>query len=353
MNFTKVIFYLLLIAAIVSGVYFYSRVFGYIAMAMVLSYLLDPLVSWVERRHLPRWMAVLCVYLGILGVLAWLSLGFVPDLVRQGRGLIDIMQTNTPGGENLLVTLPFLRDVYQLLLNLDKQLPNLDLAAQFLTFLASAQTFLTTLPQTILDNYSEIIGAVSYVGTVPLISFFLLKDKVLFRKAMVAAASNRYFELVIIFMNKIDETVGRYMRAMLLEVIAVSIMVSIALTAIGVPNAVLIGVVAGVANIIPYFGPFMGAGVAILTVLVNGSPSIMILWVALTMYLVQVIDNNIVYPVVVGTTINMHPLIVLLTVLAGGWFGGILWMLISVPLVYICYSMLRVIYVNLREFRLL
>lgn len=353
MNWTKILFYLLLVCAVAMALYFYSRVFGYVAMALVLSYLLDPLVSWVERRHLPRWLSVLCVYLAILGALAWLSLRFVPDLVRQGRDLIQLIQSGASSGDNLLVTLPFIRDLYRFLVNLDNQLPNIDIAGQFLAFLDTAQLFLTKLPETIINNYSTIIGAVSYVGTVPLISFFLLKDKVQIRKAIVSMTSNRYFELAIIFMNKVDETVGRYMRAMLFEVIAVSIMVSIALSAIGVPNAILIGVVAGVANIIPYFGPFMGGGVAVLNVLVDGSPPIMIVWVALTMYLVQVIDNNIVYPVVVGKTINMHPLIVLLTVLAGGWFGGILWMLLSVPLVYICYSMIRVMYVNLKEFRLL
>jgi len=353
MNWTKLLFYSLLAGVIALGVYFYSRVFGYVALALVLSYLLDPLVNWVERLHLPRWLAVLCVYLGIIGILAWLSVRFIPDLVRQGRNLITMMQNTPPSGDNLLVTLPFLRDIHRFLAGLDSQLANLDLAPQFMTFLSSAQLFLTKLPQTVLDNYSAIIGAASYVGTVPLISFFLLKDKVQIRKAIVSSVSNRYFELVIIFMNKIDETVGRYMRAMLFEVIAVAFMVSVALSAIGVPNAILIGVVAGVANIIPYFGPFMGAGVAVLNVLVDGSPSIMILWVALTMYLVQVIDNNIVYPVVVGKTINMRPLIVLLTVLAGGWFGGIFWMLVSVPLAYICYSMMRVMYINLKEFRLL
>jgi predicted PurR-regulated permease PerM len=76
-------------------------------------------------------------------------------------------------------------------------------------------------------------------------------------------------------------------------------------------------------------------------------------YAALAMWLVQVIDNNIVYPVVVGTTINMHPLLVLLTVLAGGWYGGILWMLISVPLVYLIYSVISVLYVNLKEYRII
>jgi predicted PurR-regulated permease PerM len=71
------------------------------------------------------------------------------------------------------------------------------------------------------------------------------------------------------------------------------------------------------------------------------------------MYLIQVLDNNIVYPIVVGTSINMHPLIVFLTVLAGGWSGGIVGMLVSVPIVYLVYNLTKVLYVNFKEYKML
>jgi len=71
------------------------------------------------------------------------------------------------------------------------------------------------------------------------------------------------------------------------------------------------------------------------------------------MYIVQVVDNNIVYPVVVGTTIRMHPLVVLLTVITAGWIGGIIWMLVSVPLVYIVFSLVKVTHDNLKAFRII
>ncbi|HOA30080.1 MAG TPA: AI-2E family transporter, partial [Candidatus Cloacimonadota bacterium] len=85
----------------------------------------------------------------------------------------------------------------------------------------------------------------------------------------------------------------------------------------------------------------------------DGGPFLSMVYAALAMYIVQVIDNNVVYPVVVGTTIDMHPLWVLLTVLAGGWYGGILWMLISVPMVFLVYQLVMVLYTNLKEFRII
>ncbi len=140
---------------------------------------------------------------------------------------------------------------------------------------------------------------------------------------------------------------------MLLELIAVAAMSSMALSIIRVPYPVLIGISAGVANIIPYFGPLFGGALAVLSVAFTGGSFINMVHAALAMYIVQLIDNNIVYPVVMGKSIQMHPLWVLLPVLAGGRYGGILWMLISVPLVFIVYQLTRALYTNLKSFRII
>jgi predicted PurR-regulated permease PerM len=353
MNITKIAFYLLMAIVLVAGIFFYRWIFGYLFFALILSYILDPIVSWFELRRVPRWLSVLVVYALVAGLLAWFSARFVPDLIRQGNNLIALIRAEEGGSGKFLISLPFVRSIHDFLANLDARIPTLDLSAKFVQLIDSASAQLGHLPKILVDNYQTILGTISFVATIPLISFFLLKDKHRFRKAMISLAPNRYFELTIIIMNKIDETVGRFLRAMIFEVIAVSIMVSASLSIVGVPYAVLIGVTAGVANIIPYFGPFTGGAVAVLVILIEGGPPVMILWTVLALYLVQVVDNNIIYPVVVGTTIKMHPLIVLLTVLAGGWFGGIIWMLISVPLVYMVYSLVKELYLNLRQFRLI
>ena len=352
-NYTKILFYLVLLTALGFGIWFYSYVFGYVIAALVLAYILDPLVNAVERLRFPRWLAVLSVYIVLAGLIALLVALFAPSLYDQGAQLISLLQEDRPGTTNPLVELPLLKDIHVVLMDLDARIPVLDLANEYVNFMDMVVEHLVELPKTIMQNYSTIIGAVSYVGMIPLICFFLLLDKVRFRKGILSLIPNRYFELTIILIGKIDETVGNFMRAMLFEVLAVALMVFVALSILNVPYAILIGVVAGVANIIPYFGPFIGGCVAVLSSLIAGQPTIMILWVALAMYLVQLVDNNLVYPVLVGKTIDMHPLIVLLTVLAGGWFGSLVWMLISVPLLYITYTMIRETYLNFKMFKLL
>ncbi len=353
MNWTKFIFYTFLIVVLVLGVFFYRWVFANLLYAMIFSYILDPFVAWFERRRFPRWLSVLSVYLIIVGVIAWFTSRFIPDLVQQGNYLFDFFTSGEQLSGQYIISLPFVHGIYEFLQNLDARIPGLTLAPKLMELLDSANSFLAALPKLLMDNYQNIISTISVIATIPLLSFFMLKDKYKLRKAAMELSNNRYFELCIIVLRKIDTTVGTFLRAMLFEVIAVGIMATIAFSIVGVKNPLLIGATAGVANIIPYFGPFLGGALAALSVLIDGGPLIMVVYAALAMYIVQVIDNNIVYPVVVGGTINMHPLLVLLTVIAGGWYGGIIWMLISVPLVYIVYSLTKVLYVNLKDFKII
>ncbi|HNZ88214.1 MAG TPA: AI-2E family transporter [Candidatus Cloacimonas acidaminovorans] len=353
MNWTKWIFYSLLLALIVLGLFFYHPIIYYLIYAFIFSYILDPFVSWFERKRFPRWLAVLTIYIIIAGIIALFTSRLVPALVQQGNNLFNILSSGEQLTGQYIITLPFIRRIYEFLQELDAQIPGLGMAPKLIEILDQANVFLAKIPKLLIDNYKKIFSTISIIFTVPLISFFLLKDKYKLRKGIVKMFSNRYFELCIIMMRKIDSTIGNFLRAILFEIIAVGILASTALTIVGVPYSILIGATAGVANIIPYFGPFLGGALAVVTVLFNGGTILSAITVILAMYIVQLIDNNIVYPVVVGGTINMHPLLVLLTLIAGGWYGGILWMLISVPLVYLTYNLIKVLYTNLKGFKII
>lgn len=353
MNWNRIGFYLLLAVVILAALVFYRWVFSYLIASLLLSYILQPIVSYLQRWRIPRWAGVASLYLLLASLLAWVTAWLIPDLVSQANNLYLLLQHEEGLSVDTLLKIPFVHSISQYAQNIDSSFPGLGLQAQFFSILESSLQFLMGLPKLLLDNYGSIIGAVSFVFTIPLISFFLLKDWHKLRQSAMQLCSNRYFELSVILLNKVDEVVGSFLRAMLLEAIAVSIMASIALSIAGVSNPVLIGIFAGVANVIPYFGPFVGGALAVISVIFSGGSLVNMLYAALSMYIVQVIDNNVVYPVVVGKAMKMHPLWVLLTVLAGGWYGGILWMFISVPLAYMIYQMMSVLYRNLKDFKII
>lgn len=353
MNIAKWLLYLLILAVLTLGCYFYSWVFIYIICAVMFAYILNPWISWLERYRVPRLAGILIVYLFIGVIISWGIMRIFPLIIYQAQNLLNLIKGASEQGEVALLKVPFVTDLLSRVDYLDTQVPILKLHDQYIRIVTNINKELINVPNLLVKNYDKILETVSLLATIPLIGFFLLKDNIKLRKEFFHLVPNRYFEIVIILLHKIDETLGKYLRAMFYEVIIVGSLVAIVLTILGVDYAFLIGFLAGVANIIPYFGPLMGVLFAIISILISGNPLVTIIYVVIAMYLIQVLDNNIVYPIVVGTSINMHPLIVLLTVLAGGWSYGIIGMLISVPIVYLVYNIIKVLYINFQEYKML
>jgi len=243
-----------------------------------------------------------------------------------------------------------LRDMAQ---NLEEKIPFIHLTNYYTKVINKAKQFLANVPRMLMQYSGNILTAFSFIATVPFIGFFLLKDGHKFLKTLLRLVPNRYFELCFILIRRTDEIIGSYLRAMMFEVVAVSIMASIAMSIVGVHYGVAVGILAGFANMIPYFGPTIAIVFATIAVLGTGQPVIMVVYAALAMYIVQVIDNNLIYPIVVGKSTEMHPLIILLTVMAGGFAMGILGMFLAVPVVYLVYGIIDILRKSLKAFQII
>lgn len=358
MNWNRLIFTLIILAACALAFVFYRPLLMYLLLALVLAYFVDPVITWMEYKRVPRWLGTLIVYLATIGLLAWLIVTYVPMLIREGNQFLALLsRTDRPLLQTIL-DLPGFRSLHELVENLDRSVPQMSLLTRFEIFLQTAVTSVSEFPQLPISNYQPILGTLAMVLMLPIFSFFLLSDKKPIRRGMMSLVPNKYFEITLILLRKFDENVGRYLRAILLEMLAVGIMSTFVLSLVGVPYAVVIGAIAGLTNIIPYIGPWLGGILAALVILFSGMEPITILWMGLAMFLVQQIDNYVVFPAIIGKTMKMHPLLVILTVLAGSSFGkdvgiNVVWMLISVPLVYMVFSLLRDLQKNLKEFRII
>ncbi|MFB3845133.1 MAG: AI-2E family transporter [Candidatus Cloacimonadaceae bacterium] len=353
MKLTRWIMYLVILALLIVSVMFYSWVLKYLLISIIFAYILNPWVTWLERKHIPRLLGIFMVYIVIALAIVWVILRFIPVIVNEAQGLITFLKTSSLKGDAIWSNIPFMQDLMDRVTYWDKQVPILHLQEHFINLVNAVEAAMMHIPDFLIRNYQKILQAVSMIVTVPLIGFFLLKDNVRFRKDFLKLIPNRYFEIAVILLHKIDEVVGKYLRAIFYEVLIVGSLSAIVLTILGIPYSVLIGFFAGFANVIPYFGPWLGGFLAVMAVLISGMPPILMVYVALGMYLVQLVDNNLVYPLVIGTSIEMHPLFVLLTVLAGGWAFGLVGMLVSVPIVYLVYSIINVLYINLKAFKMI
>ena len=181
--------------------------------------------------------------------------------------------------------------------------------------------------------YSLIGGFISlFVGIVA--SVYLLKDKEFFiglwEKFLCLTIKQRMHGLICEVMQDINKVLSTFIRGAILDSLCVAFLSSLALSILKIEYSVIIGIIAGILNIIPYFGPFFGMIPAFLVAafskgLFYGIAS------AFALFLVQQIDSNYIYPKLVGEATGIHPLFVLLSVSIFGSFWGIVGMLLAVP----------------------
>ncbi len=166
------------------------------------------------------------------------------------------------------------------------------------------------------------------------VSIYLLKDKDFFlrlwRKTLHLTLPMKANAAVTETLSDINRVVSQFLRGQLLDALIIAVLSSIGLSLIGLDFAVFIGCFAGLCNIIPYFGPVISIVPAALVGLLAGGPS-EALFAILVLIVIQQIDANIIYPRVVGSSIGLHPLFVLISVTVGGYYGGILGMILAVP----------------------
>ena len=159
--------------------------------------------------------------------------------------------------------------------------------------------------------------------------------------------------MVLLLFHRINNAIGLYIRGQIIDAGFVGVMTGVGLSLIGFPYAMVIGLIAGVGNLIPYLGPILGGIPAVFIIVVT--PEWFGLWPALSVlavfFLVQLLESMVVYPLAVGGSVNLHPLIVILALLVGGEFGGILGMIVIIPLVAIMKVSFQVVYQYMRDYR--
>ena len=294
-----------------------------IAVAVV--YLLNPLVSALERRGVPRVAGAGIVYVLFLCIVALLISLLVPLVARQVTEVV----THFP--DYLTDAQAYVRRVAARF----GQEPNFRLDAEQVREWLSAgenrQTVTRYLTGLRSVTTSVISGLIIFVIG-PVMAFYLLVDlPQLERGAMALIPPGRRDEIRGL-MDRIGQAVGGFFRGQLLVALFVGVASSIGLWLIGLPFWLLVGMVAGVFNLVPLVGPFIGGGLAVIIALLSGEP-LKAVWAALVLLIVQQIDNHLISPNVMSRTVQVHPVVVMLALLVGASFAGLFGMLIIVPLV--------------------
>ena len=339
-RFIKLVIAIFILIAIGWLLFTLSSIISIIIISTLIAYILDPVASYFESKGLSRAQSTIIIFLLIAGLLSGIFSYLIPLLIDQ----ISNIQQGIGSGESSQYFLrieKFIQEKVPFIstedLNIQGRLTGAlaELSNSFFLILGSVVSLVTTLV------------------IIPFAVFFLLKDGPKLTKSLVSMIPNRYFEMSLNILNKTDHQLGGYLRGQFFDALIIGVLSIIALWILDVKYFMLIGIFAGLANMIPYVGPLVGGTAAVLVVLMDGKGGIEVLLVIFAFVIIQLLDNVLVQPLVVAKSVDLHPLIVIFAIIIGGQFFGILGMLLAVPVTGIIKVLISEFYLGVRKYNLI
>ena len=316
-NIIRLLVFVGILAVTASLLFMIHNLFISLLLAFVISYLARPLIAPLERAGLSYNTALILIFLTGIGLLSFLGIWGFPLVSFQ----INHFQTEWPRySEGLLSLIEGIELKAKSWLGLNIELKEKGKAKLF----SLSQVILKDLPSGLLSFFSVLLLA-------PFLAFFMLKDSHKISKRFMLLVPNSLFEMVLDLQYRINRQLGQFIRARFLEALIVGLVTFLGLSFISFPFAALLGGFAALTNLIPYIGPIVGALPAVAIALVNHYET-WDLFMLIGVYLIaQLIDAFVLVPILVARIVNLHPVTVVLLIILGGQFMGVLGMIISIP----------------------
>ena len=338
----------ILLIVVISGlmIYWLSGMILLIVLAIFFAYLVTPLIEAVQRpfktrnagRWMPRPLAIGIVYFFIFALL-WVGAAYLVPLVNEQ--ITQFAQQSPKYAQTIRTRFEEINQRYQRL-----GIPpaiRTELQDSLSRMSSSAGDRITT------EIGNILLGSVTFLPwlvLIPVIAFFILKDAELFRLAAVRAfPRGRLRGRAELFFQDINRTLRAYTRAQLLSCFLIGTICTVGFYLLGVPYALLLGLLAAVLEFIPLVGPLT---VAILATLIASLYSFnQAFAVAMFLFVLRILQDYVFYPRIIGVGIHLHPLAIILAILGGGEVAGATGIFLAIPVV----AILTVTYRHLLEHR--
>ncbi|MGC8836914.1 MAG: AI-2E family transporter [Anaerolineae bacterium] len=340
----QVVFIAILIGA-VWAVFRFSQVLGPTIIACLLAYVFAPLVDWLQRHaRIPRAVGILLAYLLILGVLSLVPILVIPSLVEQAQALdVDLGQILVTlsewWGQRELVLFGFAVDVQSLYNQVGDALRGL-----FSPVATGA-----------LSLVANVVSALFWTIYVLVVSFYLLLDAPRLRGYFADLLPPQHRDELLRLLDDVDRIWRSFFRGQLVLSLTIGIVVTVVTAALGLRNALALGLLAGILEFLPNIGPAVAAAPAVLLALFQGSTYLPLsrwafaLVVIGAYMLIQQVENNFLMPRILGRSVRLHPLVVIVGIVLGGSLAGILGIFLAAPTLATLRLLLRYAYRKLLD----
>lgn len=310
---------------------FFGKLMLPVLVSIVIAYLLNSLVKLLQRWGLPHLFAVIIVFLVFLGLLIFAVVGLIPLLSKQLSNLVE--------------ELPQTLNQSQLWFNEFRlKFPTLfaDVELQNMIVFFKAQT--AKIGQSILHiSFTIIPGAIQFILyfiLVPLLVFFFLKDS-----KQIMGWFERFMPshrtLVVRVWSEVHEKIGAYVRGRVLEVLLVGLVTAMVFDILGLQYAVLLGALTGLSAIVPYIGGIVVTIPIVIVALLQWGLSAHFVYLIIAYAIIIALDANLLVPLLFAGTMNLHPVVIIISVLVFGALWGFWGIFFAIPLATVINAVLH------------
>lgn len=327
----------LVVAVGIGGLlYLLEPILGPFVLGALIAYLGDPLVDAWERRGLNRTLGV-CIVFALFTTLITLATVFaVPRLLQQ----LDHLVSRVPDIYHWLtqVAIPWLQQRLDLP---GERLPQMDWSDQLANNWQSVGKMTASTLKQITGSSANLLLWLANLALVPVVAFYLMRDWDLLMNRALHILPRAWQDSTASIGAEADEVVGAFLRGQFLVMCSLGVIYSTGLWLVGLQLALLLGVIAGLASIVPYLGFMVGIVASCLAAYAQFQDWTMLLWVGLVFGVGQAVESMVLTPVLVGDRIGLHPVAVIFALMAGGQLAGFVGVVLALPVAAVIMVFLR------------
>ncbi len=318
----QIIFLAAALLAVFAVVLTMGKMLAPVLASIVIAYLLEGLVGWMQRHRWPRLPAVLVVYVLFVLFLTLVLFGILPLVSRQITDLVQQLPTMINAGQQALLSLP-------------ERYPELFTTAQIQELIGAIRAELISYGQRLVSSsLSSMVGVITilvYLILMPLLVFFFLKDKELildwFRRYLP-----RHRRVAGDVWHDVDRQISKYVRGKFWEILIVWAVSFVAFSLFGLRYAMLLALLVGVSVIIPYIGAAVVTVPVLMIAWFQWGWSSTLIWLAVTYFVIQALDGNVLVPLLFSEVVNLHPVAIIVAILVFGGLWGFWGVFFAIPL---------------------
>jgi predicted PurR-regulated permease PerM len=306
--------------------YLLSPILSPFLVGALLAYLSDPLADRLEARGLSRTAAVALVFLVLSTLVVVALLLLLPHLVTQ----VQLMIERVPRVLEVLNTqfFPFV----EANLGVELSRPDIKQVAAILTqHWQATGSVATALLNSVTESGLAVVAWFANLVLIPVVTFYLLRDWDLMMARIGELLPRNIEPVVTLWARECDEVLGAFMKGQLVVMLVLGIIYAIGLALLGVDLALLLGVTAGLASIVPYLGVIVGIVSSGVAAYVQMQDPMILIGVAVVFGVGQLLEGMVLTPKLVGDRIGLHPVAVIFAIMAGGQLFGFVGVLLALP----------------------